>query len=117
MARIAFVVGEDFEDSEFKVPYDELRGAGHDVEVLGAKAGETMKGKKGKEEIAIQAARGAQRIADADVENFNDPSTDPAQYVQKPTKSMGKTSDSIAPAAKRTTSEPTRSASKPSRRA
>ncbi|HTL35524.1 MAG TPA: type 1 glutamine amidotransferase domain-containing protein [Kofleriaceae bacterium] len=56
MARIAFVVGEDFEDSEFKVPYDELRGAGHDVEVLGAKAGETMKGKKGKEEIAIQAA-------------------------------------------------------------
>jgi protease I len=56
MARIAFVVGEDFEDSEFKVPYDELRGAGHDVEVLGAKAGETMKGKKGKEQIAIAAA-------------------------------------------------------------
>jgi protease I len=56
MARIAFVVGEDFEDSEFKKPYDELREAGHDVEVLGVKAGETMKGKKGKEEIKIEAA-------------------------------------------------------------
>jgi protease I len=55
MARIAFVVGEDFEDSELKIPYDELRAAGHEVEVLGAKAGETMKGKRGKEEIAIQA--------------------------------------------------------------
>lgn len=56
MARIAFVVGEDFEDSEFKKPYDELRSAGHEVEVLGVKAGETMKGKKGKEEIKIEAS-------------------------------------------------------------
>jgi protease I len=56
MARIAFVVGEDFEDSEFKQPYDDLRAAGHEVEVLGVKAGETMKGKKGKEEIKIEAA-------------------------------------------------------------
>ncbi len=55
-------------------------------------------------------------IADADIENFNDPSTDPAQYVNKPTKSMGKTSDTKAPAASRKTSEPTRSASKPPRR-
>jgi len=56
MARIAFVVGEDFEDSEFKKPYDELREAGHEVDVLGVKAGTTMKGKKGKEEIKIDAA-------------------------------------------------------------
>ena len=55
MARIAFVVGEGFEDSELKIPYDELRAAGHEVEVLGAKAGETVKGKKGKEELAIEA--------------------------------------------------------------
>jgi protease I len=56
MARIAFVVGEDFEDSEFKVPYDDLRAAGHEVEVLGAKAGTVMHGKKRKEEIRIEAA-------------------------------------------------------------
>ena len=34
MARIAFVVGEDFEDSELKVPYDELRAAGHGPHAL-----------------------------------------------------------------------------------
>ncbi len=56
MARIAFVVGEDFEDSEFKKPYDGLREAGHEVEVLGAKAGEVMHGKKGTEQIEIAAA-------------------------------------------------------------
>jgi len=56
MSRIAFVVGEDFEDSEFRKPYDALRTAGHTVEVLGAKAGEVVKGKKGKEEATIEAA-------------------------------------------------------------
>lgn len=56
MSRIAFVVGEDFEDSEFRKPYDALRKAGHTVEVLGAKAGELVKGMKGKEEVTIEAA-------------------------------------------------------------
>jgi protease I len=55
MARIAFVLGEDFEDSEFRTPYDGLRRAGHDVDVLGARAGETMHGKRGKEHIKIDA--------------------------------------------------------------
>jgi protease I len=55
MAKIAFVVGEDFEDSEFRKPYDALREAGHTVEVLGAKAGAVMKGKKGNEEVKIEA--------------------------------------------------------------
>jgi protease I len=56
MARIAFVLGEDFEDSEFAQPFKELREAGHEVEVLGARAGATVKGKKGKEEVTIDAA-------------------------------------------------------------
>src|SRR4051812_10862122 len=56
MSRIAFVVGEDFEDSEFRKPYDALRKAGHTVEVLGATAGEIMKGKNRKEQIEIEAA-------------------------------------------------------------
>ena len=38
MSRIAFVLGEDFEDSEFRIPYDELSRAGHHIEVLGVKA-------------------------------------------------------------------------------
>lgn len=56
MARIAFVLGEDFEDSEFAQPYKELRAAGHEVDVLGAKAGVAVKGKKGTEEFTIEAA-------------------------------------------------------------
>src|SRR2546427_9657439 len=56
MARIAFVLGEDFEDSELRIPYDSLREAGNQVEVLGAKAGETVKGKHGKERVKIEAA-------------------------------------------------------------
>ncbi len=58
MAKIAFVVGEDFEDSEFRKPYDALREAGHTVDVLGAKAGAVVKGKKGKEGVTIEAAAG-----------------------------------------------------------
>lgn len=56
MARIAFVVGEGFEDSELQVPYDALREAGHEVEVLGVKAGEVIHGKRGKYEVTIEAA-------------------------------------------------------------
>lgn len=56
MAHIAFVLAEDFEDSEFRKPYDGLKAAGHQVDVLGAKAGAKVKGKKGKEEVAIETA-------------------------------------------------------------
>lgn len=47
--RIACVLGPGFEDSEFKVPYDEFRKAGHEVVVIGSKKGETLEGDKGKE--------------------------------------------------------------------
>lgn len=35
MARVAVLVDDMFEDDEFQVPYDRLRGAGHDVVVVG----------------------------------------------------------------------------------
>jgi protease I len=61
MARIAFVLGEDFEDSEFRKPYDALARAGHTVEIVGAKAGTLVKGKRGKEEVEIEhSARDAE---------------------------------------------------------
>lgn len=56
MSRVAFVLGEDFEDSEFREPYDALKAAGHIVDVLGAKAGEVVNGKKGKEQVKIEAS-------------------------------------------------------------
>jgi len=65
MSRIAFVLADDFEDSEFRKPYDALRAAGHTIEVLGAKVA-TVKGKKGKEEVRIEAA-----AADRDPSTFD----------------------------------------------
>jgi protease I len=56
MARIALVLGDDFEDSEFRRPYDMLREAGHSIEILGEEAGLTVTGKQGKEHVKIEAA-------------------------------------------------------------
>ena len=55
MAKVAFVLADDFEDSEFKVPYDRIRAAGHDVTVIGTEAGKEVKGKKGKETFRVEA--------------------------------------------------------------
>jgi protease I len=56
MARIAFILGEDFEDSEFRIPYDSLREAGHQIDVLGTKTGNTVRGKRNQEQVRIDAA-------------------------------------------------------------
>lgn len=51
MARMMFIVASDFEDSEFRVPYDEVRQAGHEAVIVGMEAGKPIKGKKGKETL------------------------------------------------------------------
>ncbi|HET6582548.1 MAG TPA: type 1 glutamine amidotransferase domain-containing protein [Nannocystaceae bacterium] len=56
MANVAMVIGPDFEDSEFRVPYDALREHGHEVTLVGVRAGETVKGKKGKESAKVELA-------------------------------------------------------------
>lgn len=66
MAKVAFVLASDFEDSEFRVPYDRLKAAGHQITILGAKAGETVKGKKGKESVTIEASARERRPTDFD---------------------------------------------------
>jgi len=50
MAKIAMIIDEMFEDSEFRVPYDLLRKAGHEVTVIGV-AKKELAGKKGKEKV------------------------------------------------------------------
>ena len=52
MARVAFIVDEMFEDSEFRVPYDRVRDAGHEPVVIGLEAGKKVEGKKGGETIS-----------------------------------------------------------------
>lgn len=49
MAKVGIIIGDMYEDSEFKVPYDRLREAGHDVDVIGVESGKELKGKKGEE--------------------------------------------------------------------
>ena len=55
MARIAFVLADDFEDSEFQQPYDRLGAAGHELIVIGMEKGAEVKGKKGKVTFVTEA--------------------------------------------------------------
>jgi len=45
--RIACLLASGYEDSEFQKPYEEFKDAGHDVVVIGTRAGEELAGKKG----------------------------------------------------------------------
>ena len=64
-ARVACILSDDFEDSEFRVPYDRMRSEGFQVDVIGAKAGQEIKGKKGKEKVKADTG-----IADAKPEDY-----------------------------------------------
>lgn len=54
MSRIAFIVASDFEDSEFRVPYEQVKQAGHEPVIIGLEVGAQLKGKKGKEVITAE---------------------------------------------------------------
>jgi protease I len=54
--KIACVLGQGFEDSEFRVPYDRLKEEGYQVDIIGLKAGEELKGYKGKEKAIVEKA-------------------------------------------------------------
>jgi protease I len=62
--KVAVLLGQGFEDSEFRVPVDRLREAGFAVEVIGTKAGEELRGYKGKEKV--KADRGIDEARPAD---------------------------------------------------
>jgi len=52
--RIACILGQGFEDSEFRLPYDRLKEEGYQIDVIGVKAGEELKGYKGKEKVKVE---------------------------------------------------------------
>ncbi|HEY2899538.1 MAG TPA: type 1 glutamine amidotransferase domain-containing protein, partial [Polyangia bacterium] len=52
----------EFEDSEFRVPYDRLREAGYRVDVIGANRGDQLKGHKGKESVKVEKAIGSVKV-------------------------------------------------------
>lgn len=66
MARIMFIVASDFEDSEFRVPYDRVKQAGHEAVIVSSAAGKQLKGKKGKEIINSEKA-----ASDVSVDDFD----------------------------------------------
>lgn len=66
MSNIAILLGPDFEDSEYEVPAQALRRAGHNVTIVGAKSGEELHGKKGKSTAIVDLA-----AADAQAEDFS----------------------------------------------
>ena len=47
MGRVAFIVGDMFEDSELKVPYERVKEQGHEPVIVGVEAGAQLEGKKG----------------------------------------------------------------------
>jgi protease I len=53
MAKIACLVGEEFEYSELRDPMIAFEEAGHHVEIIGAREGATLTGKKGKQKIEV----------------------------------------------------------------
>ena len=56
MSKIAILVDQMFEDSELRVPLDRLREAGHEVALVGLKAGVEVRGKQEKERVKIEKA-------------------------------------------------------------
>lgn len=66
MAKVAFVLADDFEDSEFQVPYDRIREAGHQVLVVGPESGREVRGKKGNSSFTIEATPDEVNAADFD---------------------------------------------------
>jgi protease I len=62
--RIACLLGPGFEDSEFRVPYDALKNAGYQVDIIGPKAGMELKGYKGKE--TVKAEKGIDEVRPED---------------------------------------------------
>lgn len=53
MARIAFLLDSEYEDSEFQGPFDALRAEGHDCRVVGLLEGTHLVGKRGESKVVV----------------------------------------------------------------
>jgi len=54
--KVAFIMDEMFEDSEFRVPFERVKEAGHEPVVVGLESGKKIDGKKGEESIVTDTA-------------------------------------------------------------
>jgi protease I len=56
MAKVAIVLADDFEDSEFETPHTTLLEHGHEVTVVGSREAEEVTGKQGRVTYTIDCA-------------------------------------------------------------
>jgi protease I len=56
VAKVAFIMDDIFEDSEFRVPFDGVKEAGYESVVVGLEAGKKIEGKKGKETVTTDVS-------------------------------------------------------------
>lgn len=66
MSRIAVIITDMFEDSEYTEPAEAFRGAGHDLTHVGIEAGKTVHGKKDNTPVTIDKA-----VKDVAVNDFD----------------------------------------------
>ncbi|HEV7677621.1 MAG TPA: type 1 glutamine amidotransferase domain-containing protein [Candidatus Dormibacteraeota bacterium] len=59
--RIACLLDNGFEDSEFKKPYDAFTQAGHQVVVIGHEAGKELKGYRG--QVTVTSEKGIDEVS------------------------------------------------------
>jgi deglycase len=55
MADVAFILADLYEDSEFTVPWQRLREAGHQTAIIGLRRGTEVQGKKGHSTVTDRA--------------------------------------------------------------
>ena len=56
MAKVAFILDDMFEDSEFRVPFDRVKEAGHQPVVIGLEAGKKLTGKSDGDTVTTDKA-------------------------------------------------------------
>ncbi|MBC7793395.1 MAG: type 1 glutamine amidotransferase [Clostridia bacterium] len=56
MARIGFILGDMFEESEFHEPYEAVKQAGHEAIVIGVKPDQEVRGKNGQDIVKVDQA-------------------------------------------------------------
>jgi protease I len=66
MSKVAVIVTDDFEDSEYIKPTEAFAKAGHSIVNIGLKAGDTVKGKKQGTPVQIDQA-----VKEASIKNFD----------------------------------------------
>jgi len=66
MARIAMLVGEGYEDSEFQTPYNRMQNAGHEVIVIGVEKGAIVHDKLGTSQVEVEYVADEIQVDDID---------------------------------------------------